>query len=331
MPNVRLQLDMKREAKSYIDSLYAILTATGLFGGPKYRLSGLTGMAFKFTVHERLLPLSVSAYGEWINEHRPGIDNLGIYTVLDAGRTRHPTFRHYQQDAVLWVKESLNRGVGVIYWIPEFGIIDGYDEEDRVFFVQDGWSGESQIVLYDNLGLNFTEFWYCQAFGGKVDIPLEAMILESLRLAIYDWDTPHKTLPNTDIGSGRLAYDFLIRALKQGDYDEGGAVYILDSYCYSREEICAYLQEARAVYPELGEASRLYEELIGILPLIRDGIIETSGARKVDRNQVELLTEQFAAAQQLEDRTVDVFRSLSERYPDPRRSIIPRWGIHTPK
>lgn len=331
MPSGRLHLDMKRESKSYIDSLYAVLTAAGLFEGPKYRLSGLTGMAFKFTVHERLLPLSVSAYGEWINEHKPGMDNLGIYTVLDAGRTRHPTFRHYQQDAIKWVKDSIDKGIGIIYWIPEFGVIDGYDEEDRVFFVKDGWSEEPHIVLYDNLGLNFTEFWYCQAVGGKVDIPRELMILESLRLAIYDWDTPYKTLPNTDIASGKLAYDFLIQALQQGGYDEGGAVYILDSYCYSREEIYSYLQEARGLWPEIDEASRLYEQLNGLLPMIRNAMIRTNDSRHVDHSQADALMGYIAAAKQLEDQAVNEFRQISSRYPDPRRSIVPRWGIHTPK
>lgn len=331
MPSVRLQLDMKRESKSYIDSLYAILTAAGLFEGPKYRLSGLTGLAFKFTVHERLLPLSVSAYGQWINEHKPGMDNLGIYTVLDAGRTRHPTFRHYQQDAIEWVKDSLDRGVGVIYWIPEFGVIDGYDDEDRVFFVQDGWSEEKQVILYENLGLNFTEFWYCQAVGGKVDIPRDTMILESLRRAVYDWDTPFKTLPNTDIASGKLAYDFLIQALRGGEYDEGGAVYILDSYCYSREEICSYLHESRGIWAEIDEAAKRYEELSHTLPAIRGAIIEKNGSRRVDRSQLEGLVGQLSAAKQLEDRAIEAFRSLSARYPDPRRAIVPRWGIHTPK
>ncbi|WP_336775788.1 hypothetical protein [Paenibacillus sp. MMO-58] len=331
MPSVQLGLNMKRESKSYIDSLYAVLTAAGLFEGPKYRLSGLTGMAFKFTVHERLLPLSVSAYGQWINEHKPGMDNLGVYTVYDCGRTRHPTFRHYQQDAVEWVKDSLDKGAGVIYWIPEFGVIDGYDDEDRVFFVKDGWSDEPHVVLYDNLGLNFTEFWYCQAVGGKVDIARELMILESLRLAIYDWDTPYKTLPNTDIASGKLAYDFLIQSLRQGDYDEGGAVYILDSYCYSREEILSYLQEAQGLWPEIDEAIRLYKQLNELLPLIRNAIIHNKDSRQIDRNQLDALIGHITEAKQLEDQAVNEFRPISDRCPDPKRSIIPRWGIHTPK
>lgn len=310
---------MKRESKSFTDSLYAILTAAGLFEGPKYMLSGLSGMAFKFTVHERLLPLSVTAYGQWGLEHGPAVDNLGLFTIWDAGRTRHLTFRHYQQDAIKWIKQSLDRGVGVIYWIPEFGVIHGYDDEDGVFFVQDGGSQEDQIVLYDNLGLNFTPFWCVQMIGERVVVPLEDQVLESVRLAIHDWHTPFKTLPNKDIASGKLAYDFFIGALRSGDFDEGGGRYILDSYCYARHEIRDYLSEVQTLWPELVEAHALYEELDG---LIADLSFDHSGG-------VSAMIDKLAAAVQLEDRAVQHFSKLSARYADPSRTIVTRWNTHS--
>ncbi|MGM0881777.1 MAG: hypothetical protein ACQEXQ_12185 [Bacillota bacterium] len=332
MPGVQLKhISMKRESKSFTDSLYAILTAANLFHGPKYMLSGLTGMAFKFTVHERLLHLSVSAYGQWGAEHHPAIDNLGLFTVSDGGRTRHPTFRYYQQDAVRWVKDSLDAGFGVIYWIPEFGVIHGYDDEDRVFFVQDGWSAESQIVLYDNFGINFTPFWYCQVFGGKVEVPREAMILESLRLAIHDWDTPYKTLPNTDIASGKLAYAFLIHALQKGEYDESGAVYILESYLYSRNEIRSYLHDVQGIWSELDESYKLYDKLAELISDIKECIHEFEGVRHINRARIDLLIERLTAGELLEDQAVDLFRRIAGQYPDLKRSTVPRWGAHTPK
>lgn len=332
MSYVRLeQLKMRRESKSYTDSLYAILTAAGLFEGPKYRLSGLTGMAYKFSVHERLLPLSVTAYGQWGAEHQPATLNLGLLAVRDAGRTRHPTFRHYQQEAVKWVKDSLDAGVGVIYWLPEFGVIDGYDVEDRVFFVQDGWSTEEKVVLYDNFGLNFTEFWYCEAFVGKVEVPYETMLLESIRLAITDWDTPYKTLPNKDIGSGKLAYDYYIRALQNGSFDEGGAVYILDSYIQSRKEIYAYLDEARGLWSELDNAADLFQELANSLQGMERCVNAINGTRRIDKEKSAKLIGCLLAAQTLENHAIDRFREISKAYPDPKRSVVPRWGTHTPK
>ena len=55
----------------------------------------------------------------------------------------------------------------------------------------------------------------------------QQMLLESLRLAIEDWDIPHRLLPDQNITSGRKAYDVWVEALRSGDFDETGAGYIL--------------------------------------------------------------------------------------------------------
>ncbi|MGG4398486.1 hypothetical protein ABEX25_29880 [Paenibacillus thiaminolyticus] len=325
------QIQMKRESKSFTDSLYAILTAANGFAGPKYLLSGLSGMAFKFSVHEELLPLSVTAYGQWGSQHYAAIDNLGIFTISDGGRTRHPSFRYYQQDAVQWVKESLDQGRGVIYWIPEFGVIHGYDDEDRVFFIQDGWSADSHILLYDNFGLNVTPFWYCQVVGEQVAVDRSKQVLESLRLAIQEWETPYKTLPSTEIGSGELAYDFLIRGLGDGDYDEYGAVYIIDSYIQSRREIRSYLHDECGSLPGLGEAVPIYDRLISVLADASECITMQGGARRVERKRLASLQHAIAAAKKLDGEAIELFRELSGQYPDPKRDTIPRWGVHIPR
>ncbi|MGZ9583984.1 hypothetical protein [Paenibacillus marinisediminis] len=322
---------MTRESKSFIDSLHAILTAANLFSGPKYMLSGLSGMAFKFTVHERLLPMSVTAYGQWGVEHQPAIDNLGIYTLWDGGRSRHPTFRVYQQDAVRAVTASLDRGIGVLYWIPEFGVICGYDDEDRVLFVQNGISKDSQVILYDNFGLNKTPFWYVQLMGDKVTVSLEEMTLEALRLAIQDWEVPHKTLPNTDIASGRMAYSFLKRALDKGDYDEYGAVYILESYQVSRSEIMCFLRDVRHVLPSLDDACARYEQLVERIADMSECMATSRGKRQVNRASIPALVEMLTAAEALEEQAVDHFKEISRSYPDLKRSIVPRWGSHSPR
>ncbi|CAI6084265.1 hypothetical protein PAECIP112173_04229 [Paenibacillus sp. JJ-100] len=322
-------LMMKRESKSYVDSLHAILTHTGQFQGSKYLLAGYTGMAFKLAVHRRLLPLSVTAYGQWGEAHRLGIDNLGIFTIWDGGRTRHSTFRYYQQDAVNWVRRSLDEGTGIIYWIPEFGVIHGYDDSDRIFYVQDGWSKEPEILLYDNFGLNFTGFWYCQMFGDQVRIPEQQMLLESLRLAIEDWDTPYRLLPDRNIASGRQAYDVWIQALRSRDFDESGAAYILESFCHSRTEIRMYLQDVRGIWNELDQACACYEQLGTLIDQMRGYMVQQENRRILRPDTTEDLAHVLVKAKALEDEAVNYFREISRKYPDLKRSTIPRWGAHS--
>ncbi|WP_144406993.1 hypothetical protein [Paenibacillus sp. IHBB 10380] len=323
-------IHMRRESKSFTDAMYAILTAANRFDGPKYMLSGLSGMAFKFSVHQKLLPMSVTAYGQWGIEHKPAIDNLGIYTVFDAGRTRHSSFEIYQKDAVQWMRQSLELGVGGVYWIPEFGVIHGYDDDDRVFYVQDGWSEESRIVLYDNFGINMTPFWYCQIFGDKVNIGMQDAVLESLRLALYDWETMYKTLPDRCIASGRHAYSFLIRAFEQGDFDRSGAVYIVDSYLSSRSEIKEYMQEVKNILPGLDEVYSMYTELVSIVEEeLAVSLPSIHGKRQLAEHRLLSLCTTFEKALVLEERAMGLSRIISERYPDRKRSILPRWGAHS--
>ncbi|WP_231578382.1 hypothetical protein NYE80_06060 [Paenibacillus sp. FSL H7-0357] len=323
-------IQMKRESKSFTDALYAILTAAQQFEGPKYMLSGLSGMAFKFSVHRRLLPMSVTAYGQWGNEHAPAIDNLGIHTAYDGGRTRHSSFEVYQQDAIAWIKQSIDAGVGALYWIPEFGVIHGYNDADKVFYLQDGWSGESQVVLYDNFGINFTSFWYCQVFGNQVEVPLKDAVLESLRLALYDWETPYKTWPDKEIASGRLAYSYLIQALKLGDFDSSGAAYILDSYVYARREIRDYLQEVHQLIPGLDEVHHIYSELADLMTEeLAVSLPSFHGTGQLAEHRQASLCAALAKAEALEERAMERVRIVSERYPDRKRSIVPRWGAHS--
>lgn len=322
-------LVVKRESKSFVDSLHAILTHTGQFQGAKYLLSGYTGMAFKLSVHRRLLPMSVTAYGQWGEAHRPGIDNLGIFTIWDAGRTRHSTFDYYQLDAVQWVKRSLDDGKGVIYWIPEFGVIYGYDDDDCIFYLQDGSSKEPQILLYDNFGLNFTGFWYCQVFGEQIPIPKQDMLLESLRLAIEDWEIPYRLLPDQNIASGRLAYDVWVQALRSGDYDPSGAIYLLESYCQSRNEIRMYLQDMQGIWDELDQAYSCYDQLGTLIHQMRGFMIQQEDKWTLELDAAEKLVQLLMEAKGLEEQAIHFFRMISLNFPDRKRSTVPRWGAHS--
>jgi len=321
---------MKRESKSFTDSLHAVLTAANLFDGPKYRLSGLSGMAFKLSVHRQLLPLSVTAYGQWGDEHRPAVDRLGIFTQSDGGRTRHPTFRCYQQAAVRQVKRELDQGRGVIYWIPEFGVIHGYDDEDEVFYIRNGWSEASEIVLYDNFGLNVTPFWSTQTVGGQVHIPLHEQIVESLRVAVQEWNTPYKTLPDRDIGSGRLAYRYWLDALEAGDYDEFGAVYILQSYATAKSEIRDYMHEAAASIAELGVIAELSTRIADAADEAARCIDHRGKCPKLDRDKLAELQKALRQALAVEER----FAQEAETFLASReagRTIVPRWGSCSPR
>lgn len=180
-------------------------------------------------------------------------------------------------------------------------------------------------------GINGTTFWYVQWFGDRVRIDMPDMVLESLRMAVRDWETPHKTLPDTAIASGKLAYAYLTDGLERGDYDERGAVYILRAYAHARKEIAAYLRDVGDALPGLKEVAALYDELARTNAAIEDCMEECAGFARVRRSDIGKLCGLLREAERLEEKAVEQFRAISARHPDRKRSIVPRWGVHSPR
>ncbi|CAG7617273.1 hypothetical protein PAESOLCIP111_02004 [Paenibacillus solanacearum] len=313
-------LTWSRQSKTFVDCLHAVLEAAGLWSEPKYMLSGKTGMAFKFCVHQELLPLSVTAYGEWVQEHQPAAENIGIASAIYAGHTRHHTFPLYREAVMREMKASINRGVGVIFWEPEFCVIYGYDDDDQVFFYSDGRSGEEKIKLYDNFGLNFTPYWYAHLILGKVERDPLDVVLQSLRTAVREWETPYKTPPNTDIGSGQLAYRYWITALEKGGFHSFGASYILSSAAQSKRELHAYFREAAPLVSALTYIVPLYGELDA---LYQDLVAHHS---KNPTKQAMALKEASA----MEEQAMQCIRAVLAEHPAADRPM-PRWGSAPPR
>ncbi|WP_019423192.1 hypothetical protein [Paenibacillus sp. OSY-SE] len=327
-------IDFKRENRSYIDALHAILTAAGRFAGTKSMLSGMTGMAFKFIIHEYLSESSMTAYGYWGKEHGEAAERLGWANVSPAGYIRHPTFPLARKQAERSIKLSIDRGLGVVFWLPEFAVIHGYDDEDEVYFYRDGWSQDEQVMLYDNFGVagNGTPFWFYQLLLDKWDRPEADIYRESLRAAVSEWETPHKTAPDQAFASGRPAYDYLIQALESRRYSASGGTYILKSYAGIKRDIVAYLE---AIQAELGLTEAVlqaYREVDAVYRHICRFIRADEGTAALDQASFPALLKSVREAKELEEKAVHELKACigcEDRLPG--ELDIALWGIASPR
>lgn len=64
---------------------------------------------------------------------------------------------------------------------------------------------------------------------------------------------------------------------------------------------------------------------------IKGCINATAGVRRVDRRQVDELIAMLTAAELLEEQAVSLFQAIAGKYPDLKRSTVPRWGAHSPR
>jgi len=265
--NKIIDIQIKKQSRSYLNSLYAILTAANLFEGPAFMLSGMTGMAFKFTALKNLHSRSINSYGGWVNENWTAVNRLGIYNEASADRLRHRTFPLIQKHAIKHIIESIDRGIAVLYWIPEFGVIQGYDLEEKVFFYQEAggfydskgmYGTNHQVLLFDNVCKNFSSIWFYQIFGEKVEKDRKEIYIDSLKSAVHDWHTEYKS---EHAASGRKAYETIIHALEEQDYDKRGAEYIHHTYTHSKLEIYQYLNVVAEEFSFLEPVVAMYKDI----------------------------------------------------------------------
>ncbi len=259
-------INMGKSWTTYIGSVHGVLRGAGLWEESIELLMGMTGMAFHFIVHSQTCPSSVTVY-DWMSEHFSMMDRIGIYsesTHIENSRSLN-TFDKARAMAVTRIKESIDNGIGVVVWAPtpmlEFGIINGYDDDDEVFFVRDCVNKNPDPLLYSNLGKSEVPVLFIQRFFDRVDVEAEKTFRDSLQFGLYQWERG-SNIPL--YASGRGGYHNLINALEKKDFNPFGLVYLFTVYADSKKNIDIYLRyiisESRYL-KGLGEASEIYSEV----------------------------------------------------------------------
>ena len=258
-------LEMGMSWTSYIASVYGVLKGAGWWQDELYKLMGETGIAFHFIMHEQSCPSSVTVY-PWTDEHLAMMDRIGVHSEAYCSHAGMNTFSLLQQAALEHIKESIDRGVGVVVWAPspvlEFGIICGYDDEDGVLYVHACLPQEPEPLLYSNLGRSGVPMLFYQTFKGRVHVEPERVYRESLRYGVGEWNKPFHE--NEHYASGRKAYDNLIGTLERGDYNPFGLAYSLAVYAEAKSALAQYLRLVAAECAPLagvGQAAALYQEI----------------------------------------------------------------------
>lgn len=229
---------------TYIASAYGVLKHLKMWDDEVWKLMGLTGMAFHFIIHDEICPSSVTVY-DWTNEHTMMMDRIGVSSevVCVMNHTSMNTGEQLREIAVKRIKESIDSDKGVIVWAPtsvlEFGIIKGYDDKDGVFYVEDCGESEPDPLLYKNMGISEVAILFYQIVNGKIDIPQEKMIRESLEFGVNEWKKDNHFHPR--YSSGKKAYQNLINALNKGVYNHFGLGYSLAVYSDSKKNLAKYI------------------------------------------------------------------------------------------
>ncbi|MDF2519895.1 MAG: hypothetical protein K0R84_523 [Clostridia bacterium] len=342
LDNIHLEF----ESRSQTDCLYSILTSAKLYSGPKFMLSGMSGLAFLFVAHKNLSEPSTEMYAIG-NTSRRAARTLGIYSETYDGTNDEPTFPLYQRKAIERMRESIDRGVGVLVWAPrtaEFGIICGYDDEDGVFYFKDRFKDGNSILLYNNVGKVSTgNYWLCQIFEDKVDKDIRDIYMDSLEICVDEWEIPYaphggERQARYEFGSGEKAYEFLLRALEGGDFIYIGLRKIISYAVQSKKETYQYLQEVQKEFNGLApavlhykEVNDIFQEMRSIIPerdvfaYLRSAIPSDPPDVRINQKELEKLSRYLRAAKDTEGRGVGEIKKFISEVLDNR--FIDAYGV----
>lgn len=127
-------------------------------------------------------------------------------------------------EALELIHRSLDRGLPVVAWdlfIPEFGIIYGYDDEKRELFPSE--CGREDPVPYEHLGRGFLEDLFVMGIEASAPAPLRSRLRSALEGIVRHYRGQEPASPRTVVGLA--AYDAWIEALRGGEVEPNGNAY----------------------------------------------------------------------------------------------------------
>jgi RNA polymerase sigma-70 factor (ECF subfamily) len=290
-------------ARRVLDKLELVQMEAGLTG-PLYTclralrndwslsfLMGVTGMAFQFTVDERVSdtgPTDVMDWGRWFDRlHRLGqavtVFNAQLKSFSpDVKTNTEEEFRACQSAAWDAVRARLDRGVPAIAWMPvtreqkdrgeacEYALLIGYDTEAGLYHVR--VPGRAMWTIpWDGFGRADPVNWFnVIVFGEAQPVDERELVREALQFAM---EHARSSRP----GHGLGAYETWRQALKSGTLSPTANPRAARVVREARAAAATFLQETARRLPEaaagLAEAAshyvlvaRAWEDYIHQLP-----------------------------------------------------------------
>jgi hypothetical protein len=127
-----------------------------------------------------------------MEDHARFIERIGVQTKKYYAAPGEEDYAGKQQEAVAAIKAGIEVGKACTVWgidTGEFGVIYGYDDEDKVFFPKGIGSrntNASMPVLYNNLGKTFewAPVLYCEIPEALREIDWNQAYEDTLRLYV---------------------------------------------------------------------------------------------------------------------------------------------------
>ncbi len=263
MSKNKLEIEVFSAWNTYAVSIMSVLENCGMWQKTDtfQKFICETGIATRFCVDKTCSPLPVTDY-DWMDEHTRFMERIGVQTVKYFAVPGDPAYDSTQQKAIQAVKNAIDNKRASVAWgidTGEFGVIYGYDDEDKVFFVEGIGSANTDSslpVLYHNLGKTFeyAPVLYCEIPQTSHDVDQNLTFMNFLNSYVQEMN---RISDDSERAYGFAAYDMLINAVLGKNVNEFGIRYCIGIYFERKEAILMYLLERQEQ-----NSNRLLSQLI---------------------------------------------------------------------
>jgi len=255
---------------------------------------GLSGHAFRLTVLPGDIHIAGPTMFDFTEVLQRGLRNLGFASnaLNERKRSEYPSpnanlvdpalvtadarkKRELAQtlpEALELIHHSIDRGHPVLAWdlfIPEFGLIYGYDDEKRQFYAADN-CGHDKTLAYEDLGRGLVEDLFVLSIREALPTDERTMLTQAIQAALDHYrGSAHN--PCTAI-HGLPAYTAWQEAYQQGGIEPNGNAYTTAVAHDARRYAALFWAEIADTWtdsafdiirPDIREAAVRYEKIAG--------------------------------------------------------------------
>jgi RNA polymerase sigma factor (sigma-70 family) len=227
-------------------------------------IMGYTSLAFRINIFDGSINVAGPHIYDWRDIHTRGLSNLGIQVRCFGSSVNRDQTPDAIIEALQFIHRNIDSGHPVMTWdmfIPEFGLIYGYDDHNKVLHAMDtnNLNGK-KTVPYSHLSLGLFDDLYLMEVIGYTPVDENEGLIRALEMILehayqqenYDYAVSSDLTSTsiradisfiTSIGSinGLAAYDVWIRTFENRQVEVLGNAYNTEIISEAREYAAQFL------------------------------------------------------------------------------------------
>ncbi len=303
---------------------------------------GLTGHAFRINVVPGEIHIAGPTMFDFDNVLSEGMRNLGFEvkvvqqhtqmapgpnanqadpSLLTAAAREKRRLPEVLPEALSLIHDAIDRGHAVLSWdlfIPEFGLIYGYDTETRQFQAGDN-CGHDKPIAYDHLGRGLVEELFVLAIDKQLDIDQKTMLANALRTILHHY---RQETSGPACAHGLAAYDAWREAYLQKGIEPNGNAYTTAVVGDARRHASLFWKEIAETWtdaqfdkirPLVKDAGELYTQIADEYATLAHRFPFPTGGNPNDPDESREAVQVLDRIKKLEEQAVAVLEQMQEK------------------